>query len=291
MKMNYVTKIRAKISISSNKKSSNIFDGSYKSVYQGNGLDFENLREYTPGDNIRDIDWKATSRSGKVLIKRYIAEKKHNIMLVFDTGKSMSAHTDSMQLKKDIALSAGGVVGCLAAQNGDNVGAIYNRNGKIQFYPFRTGLANIEKILTEYDREVFDDYETDIEKTLEYIVRNINRKMIMFVVTDATGIASISQNTLKKLVHQHNVLFISIDDAKITEGKAFDVEKDSYIPDYISANKELLAMEQSIRKNLDEDNEKKLLQNRIVSVCIDNDEEVVDKIIQLLGGHKYANNR
>ena len=134
-------------------------------------------------------------------------------------------------------------------------------------------------------------YETDIEKTLEYIVRNINRKMIMFVVTDATGIASISQNTLKKLVHQHNVLFISIDDAKITEGKAFDVEKDSYIPDYISANKELLAMEQSIRKNLDEDNEKKLLQNRIVSVCIDNDEEVVDKIIQLLGGHKYANNR
>lgn len=291
MKMNYVTKIRAKISISSNKKSSNIFDGSYKSVYQGNGLDFENLREYTPGDNIRDIDWKATSRSGKVLIKRYIAEKKHNIMLVFDTGKSMSAHTDSMQIKKDIALSAGGVVGCLAAQNGDNVGAIYNRNGKIQFYPFRTGLANIEKILTEYDREVFDDYETDIEKTLEYIVRNINRKMIMFVVTDATGIASISQNTLKKLVHQHNVLFISIDDAKITEGKAFDVEKDSYIPDYISANKELLAMEQSIRKKLDEDNEKKLLQNRIVSVCIDNDEEVVDKIIQLLGGHKYANNR
>jgi len=291
MKMNYVTKIRAKISISSNKKSSNIFDGSYKSVYQGNGLDFENLREYTPGDNIRDIDWKATSRSGKVLIKRYIAEKKHNIMLVFDTGKSMSAHTDSMQIKKDIALSAGGVVGCLAAQNGDNVGAIYNRNGKIQFYPFRTGLANIEKILTEYDREVFDDYETDIEKTLEYIVRNINRKMIMFVVTDATGIASISQNTLKKLVHQHNVLFISIDDAKITEGKAFDVEKDSYIPEYISANKELLAMEQSIRKKLDEDNEKKLLQNRIVSVCIDNDEEVVDKIIQLLGGHKYANNR
>lgn len=291
MRTNYVTRIRAKLSICANKKTSNIFDGSYKSIYQGNGLDFENLREYNPGDSIRDIDWKATSRSGKVLVKRYIAEKKHNIMVVFDTGKSMSAHTDCLQVKKDIALNAGGVVGYLAAQNGDNVGAIYNRNGKIQFYPLRTGLANIEKILTEYDREVFDHYETDIEKTLEYIVRNIKRKMIMFVITDATGIASISQNTLKKLVHQHNVLFISINDAKLTDGKSFDVDRSLYIPDFISGNKELLNMEQSIKERLDADNEKKLLQNRIVSTCINSEEEIVDKIIELLGGHKYANNR
>lgn len=291
MRTNYVTKIRAKISIYANKKSSNIFDGSYKSVFQGNGLDFENLREYTPGDSIRDIDWKATSRSGKVLVKRYIAEKKHNIMLVFDTGKSMSAHTDCMQVKKDIALNAGGVIGCLAAQNGDNVAAIYNRNGMIQFFPYRTGMANMEKILTEYDREVFDDYETDIEKTLEYIVRNIRRKMIMFVITDATGIASISDNTLKKLTHQHNVLFVSIGDAKLTDGNAFDISKSTYVPDFISDNKELLRMEQGIRQKLEEDNERKLLRNRIVSTDIDSDEEIVEKIIELLGGHRYANNR
>ena len=85
----YITKVKAKLSLYSTKKTSNIFDGSYKSIYQGNGLDFENLREYIPGDSIRDIDWKASSRSGKILIKRYIAEKKHNVMLVFDTGKSM----------------------------------------------------------------------------------------------------------------------------------------------------------------------------------------------------------
>ena len=291
MKMNYVTQIRAILSIYSNKKSSSIFDGSYKSIYQGNGMDFENLREYNPGDSIRDIDWKATSRSGKVLVKRYIAEKRHNIMVVFDTGKSMSAHTDSLQLKKDIALYAGGMIGYLAAQNGDNVGAIYNRNGKIQLYPFRTGVDNIERILTEYDREVFDDYETDIEKALEYIVKNIKRKMILFVVTDAMGIARISQNTLKKLVYQHNVLFISINDAKITDGKSFDVDKNSYIPDFISSNKKLHKMEQEIRQKLEEDNKKKLLQYRISNTCIDREEELIEKISELLGGHRYANNR
>ena len=289
--MNYITKIRAKISIHANKKTSNIFDGTYKSVYQGNGMDFENLREYIPGDSIRDIDWKASSRSGKVLVKRYIAEKKHNIMLVFDTGKSMTAHTDAMDIKKEIAMYAGGTIGYIAAKNGDNVAAIYNRNSKIQYFPFKTGMENIERILTEYDREEFEDYETDIEKTLDYISRNINRKMILVVITDATGISRISQNTLKKLTFQHNVLFISISDATVSGSNSYDLEDNKYVPEFISKNKKFLKMQEDMKRQLDEDNEKKLMQNRIVSTCISNEEEIVDKIIELLGGHAYANNR
>lgn len=288
---NYIMKIKTKLSLYSKKKTSNIFDGSYKSIYQGNGLDFENLREYIPGDSIRDIDWKASSRSGKVLIKRYIAEKKHNVMLVFDTGKSMSAHTDSMDEKKEIALYVGGIIGYMAAKNGDNVGAIYNRNTMIQYFPFRTGLGNIERILTEYDREKFDDYETDIEKTLDYIVRTINRRMIVVVITDAMGIANIQHNTLKKLSYQHDVLFVSINDATVSGRQTYDVEDSKYIPDFISGNKELLQMQQSMKANLDAANEKKLNQNRIVSTCIDNEEEIVEKIIELLGGQAHANNR
>ena len=288
---NYIMKIKTKLSLYSKKKTSNIFDGSYKSIYQGNGLDFENLREYIPGDSIRDIDWKASSRSGKVLIKRYIAEKKHNVMLVFDTGKSMSAHTDSMDEKKEIALYVGGIIGYMAAKNGDNVGAIYNRNTMIQYFPFRTGLGNIERILTEYDREKFDDYETDIEKTLDYIVRTINRRMIVVVITDAMCIANIQHNTLKKLSYQHDVLFVSINDATVSGRQTYDVEDSKYIPDFISGNKELLQMQQSMKASLDAANEKKLNQNRIVSTCIDNEEEIVEKIIELLGGQAHANNR
>lgn len=287
----YITKVKAKLSLYSTKKTSNIFDGSYKSIYQGNGLDFENLREYIPGDSIRDIDWKASSRSGKILIKRYIAEKKHNVMLVFDTGKSMSAHTDSMDEKKEIALYVGGIIGYIAAKNGDNVGAIYNRNSMIQYFPFRNGLNNIEKILTDYDREKFDHYETDIEKTLNYIVRNINRRMIIVVISDAMGIHNISHNTLKKLSYQNDVLFVSINDATVSGEQAYAVADDVYIPDFISGNKELLKMQQDIKKELDISNEKKLAQNRIASVCINEQAEVVEKIIELLGGQAHANNR
>lgn len=291
MMMNYVTKIRAKVSIYASKKSSNIFDGSYKSIYQGNGLDFENLREYIPGDSIRDIDWKASSRSGKILVKQYIAEKKHNIMLVLDTGRKMLAHTKDLQIKKEIALNAGGVLGYLAGQNGDNVGAIYNRNGQIRYYQLRTGLYNIEKILTEYDKEDFSGYTADLEKNLDYISKNIKRKMIIFVITDAAGIRNLTEKTLKRLTCQHDVLFVCVGDASLTDGKAFHLEKSMYIPDYITNNKKLIRMEQETKKKTEEENEKKLLQYRIISTQINREEELIDKIIELLGGHRYANNR
>lgn len=291
MIMNYVTKIRAKVNIYASKKSTNLFDGSYKSVYQGNGLDFENLREYNPGDSIRDIDWKASSRSGKMLVKRYIAEKKHNIMIVFDTGKKMTAHTKNMEIKKDLALNVGGIVGYLAAKNGDNVGAIWCRKGYIQYHQLRTGMHNIERILTSYDKENFEENESDLEKSLEYIVKNINRKMVVFIISDAIGIRDVSESTLKKLVTRHDVLYVQIGDADYTDGTAYSLDKDFYIPEFITRNKKLIRIEQEAKQKLDKEIKDKLLQYRIVNTRIDSEEDMVDRIIELLEGHRYANNR
>ena len=288
MIMNYVTKIRAKVNIYASRKSSNLFDGSYKSVYQGNGLDFENLREYIPGDNIRDIDWKASSRSGKMLVKRYVAERKHNIMLVFDTGKKMTAHTKKLEIKKNLALNIGGIFGYLAAKNGDNVGAIYNRNGYIQYYQLRTGMHNIERILTVYDKENFEGYESDLEKSLEYIVKNIRRRMVVFIISDAVGIRDVSESTLKKLSSLHDVLFVQIGDADYTDGTAYNLDKNAYVPEFIAANKKLIHMEQEIKQKLKEENADKLLKHRMVSTQIDSEEEMVERIIELLEGHRYA---
>ncbi len=288
---NYVTKIRGKISLFAKNKTTNIFDGSYKSVFQGNGMDFENLREYIQGDNIKDIDWKATSRSGKVLVKRYIAEKKHNIMLVFDTGKKMSAFTDALEEKKELALNAGGTIGYLAAINGNNVGAVFNQAGMIQYHPLRTGLMNIERILTMYDREKLSDYNASLEKSIQYLVKYINRRMIVFIITDDMGIRDISEDSLKKLTYQHDVLFINISDARIGDKDAYSVEKGVYMPEFIASNENLKQLEEQTKAKLQEDNEDKLNRYRIVSTKIGSYKELVDRITELLGGHKYANSR
>lgn len=288
---NFIGKIRRKVSIYSKNKTTNLFDGSYKSVYQGNGMDFENLREYIPGDNIRDIDWKATARGNRILVKQYVAEKKHNIMLVWDTGRKMTADTKGKQVKKNIALHAGGIVGYLGAINGNNVGAIYNRNGLIQYYELRTGLLNMERILTEFDREKFDKYDASLEKSLSYINRYINRRMIVFIITDETGLASISEDTIKKLSYQHDVLFISISDANLTENNTYSVERGMYVPEFVTKNKKLKALEKKNKEELEEANEKLLNKYGIVRTIISTEEEVMDRITELLGGHKYANSR
>lgn len=289
--MKYITKIRAKVSVYAKRRTSNVFDGSYKSIYIGNGFDFENLREYIPGDNVRDIDWKASSRGRKLLVKRYIAEKKHNIMLVFDTGKKMLAGTGGGQIKKDIALNVGGTFGYLTGRNGDDVGAIYNRNGMICYHQLKAGLDNVERILTEYDREDFTEYGSDLEKCLNYIIKNIKRRMIIFIISDEAGIKSVEDDTLKMLMLQHDVLFVSVGDADFTSGKSFDIEKAAYIPDFISGNKHLRELERQVKRQVTEDNVKKLIKHGIVSTKIDSEEEIVDKVIELLERHKYAGNR
>jgi len=288
--INHITKIQAKVSIYAKKKTSNIFDGSYKSIYTGNGMDFENLREYIPGDNIRDIDWKASARNKNLLIKEYIAEKKHNVMLVFDTGKNFMADTQAGELKKDVALNAGGTLAYLAAQNRDNVGAIYNRNGMIQFFPLRMGVNHLEHILTSYEKEDFAGYDSDINKALDYIIKNIPKKMIIFVITDAGGIHNISDNTIKKLCVQHDLLFVSIGDATLTGHASFDVRRSRYVSDYITGNKKLMDLEKKTREKIAYENSRKLLRNQIVTTEIHSENDIIDKSLELLERHKYASN-
>lgn len=286
--MTHISKIKAKVSVYARKKTSNIFDGSYKSIYTGNGLDFENLREYIPGDNIRDIDWKASARNRNLLIKQYIAEKKHNVLLVFDTGRNFTADTNAGENKKQIALYAGGTLAYLAAQNRDNVGAVYNRNGMIQHFPLRVGMNHLEHIMTSYCKEDFTNYDGDINKTLEYIIKNIPKRMIIFIVTDAGGIYNIPENTLKKLSVQHDLLFVNIGDATLTGKQSFDVKKASYVSDYISGNSKLKKLELQLRKKIADENTRKLLKNQIVTIEINSENEIVDKSMELLERHKYG---
>lgn len=90
----YVNKIKSNIKISTSNKTTNVIDGAYRSIYKGKSLNFDNLREYVLGDNIKDIDWKASARSHNLLIKQYIALKKHNILLIMDNGKNMLANAN-----------------------------------------------------------------------------------------------------------------------------------------------------------------------------------------------------
>ena len=287
----YVTKIKANISIYSNKKTSNLLDGSYKSIYKGRSMNFEDLREYIIGDNVKDIDWKASARSNHILVRQFVAEKKHNIMIVFDTGKKMLADTNENEEKKEVALMTAGTIAYLANKNGDYVGAVYNNSNNIIYHQLKMGLYNIEKILNKYNADVEKGDISNLEKSLDYIIKHIKKKLIIFVITDIDGIESVNQNTLEQLNYMNDVMFININDADITGSKGFNIDSNKYIPELIFKDKKLQEYELKLKKQMYESAEKRLKKYGISMVSIESNLEVPLKIINLLERHRNANIR
>lgn len=119
--------------IHAHRKTIELLEGEYSSIHHGRSHDFDDLREYAPGDEVKDIDWKATARSTVPLIKRYIASRQHNIVFLVDTGRGMAAVAESGEPKKEIAIQAVGVLAYLATRHGDRVSMFTGDEEHIDF--------------------------------------------------------------------------------------------------------------------------------------------------------------
>lgn len=288
MIMKNIQKIKANLSIYASKRTTNILDGSYRSVYKGRTMNFEDLRAYVVGDNIKDIDWKASARSNNLLVKQYIAEKKHNIMFVFDTGKKMLADTETGESKTEISIMAAGTIAYLANKNGDYVGSIYNKDDYIQFHQFKSTLYNIENILCKYEADVNSTNNSNIEKSLEYIYKNIKKRMIIFIITDLKGMESIEESTLKKLTISNDVLIINVNDAYMCGELSYDIEDSFYVPKLILNDKKLQELEKKLRKETYNRCLEKFEKYKIFTTTINSNKEIIIKIIELLERQRNA---
>jgi uncharacterized protein (DUF58 family) len=287
----YIAKIKANITIHASHRTANLLDGKYKSIFKGRNVDFDDLREYVVGDDIKDIDWKSSARSGNILIKRCSAEKKHNIMLVLDTGKKMLADTRAAQPKAEVAIMSAGIIAYLAHRNGDYVGAIYNREDSFVMHPLKQGLHNLEKILYSYERDIGCPSALSIEHILDYMSNTVKRKMILFVITDLEGMEYAEERTLRKLNRNHDILFVNVSDADMSGNNAYDMDKNFYIPKIILKNNKLDELERQIKAQVYSECLDKFKKHRVSSTSIDTSREIPVKIIDLLERHRYANIR
>ena len=288
MIMDYVTKIKSNITIYATKKTSNILDGEYSSIYKGRSMDFDDLREYVIGDDVKDIDWKSSIISGKTLVRRFVAEKKHNILLVLDSERKMLADTLNNESKKEIAIISSGTIAYLAHKHGDEIGAIYSKESYTKFFNFKTSLYNLEMILQNYNKDV-SERNLDINTSLNYIIEHIKRKTILVIVTDIDGMNKIQEETLKRLSVKHDILLINISDAYMTGKNAFDVDSGEYIPELILQDSKLIEIEKKIKEEVYKRSINKMKKYRIPVVTINQHNEIVKKIIELLERHKHAN--
>ena len=149
-----------------------LIEGEYRSVFHGRSMDFDDLRPYVPGDEVKDIDWKATARYGSPLTKRYIATRKHTLVLVVDTGRDMAALAASGESKRDIAVLAAGTLGYLAIRHGDLVALVAGTERKTDFVPGELTEAHLERILQRINSAIrLDGARSSLTAQLDYVSR------------------------------------------------------------------------------------------------------------------------
>lgn len=293
MNLDYVSKIKFGLkrykTIATDKATSRVLDGSYNSIYKGRSMNFDELREYVPGDDIKDIDWKATSRSQKVLVRQYIAEKRHNIMLVMDANRRMLAETKTGEEKGEVALMAGGTLAYMVTDNGDYVSGLYYHDEKMERSPFKTGFLNLEFLLEGYAKCLTPDNKSDLNGILSYIMHNIKRRMIIVMVTDTEGILKLSDNLLGQITMVHDVLLINVSDGDIFGKKVYNVYDKGYIPPFLSQSKAIRKKQKVLQEQMKADAIKKLNRNGIPWVEVDTAERVDGKIAELLEKNKSVN--
>ena len=182
-----------------------------------------------------------------------------------------------------------GTIAYIASNNGDYVGGIYNKDKNMQYFPFKLGLYNLERIITNYEKDVENTNISNLQDTLKFIAKNLKKRMIIFVITDIEGMDKVEEETLKCLSAVNDVLFVNINDAYMSGEKVYDIEKSFYIPKLFLSNKKLHEIEKKAKEQIYLKCVNKLKKYRIQLETIDTTKEVAAKLINLLERHKYAN--
>lgn len=190
-----------------------MLDGGRYALLHTRSLEFDDLRPYVPGDDVRDIDWKASARSGHVLIKRFVSEKHHKVLIVADAGRNMTALTPSWELKRDVAVNIMGAIGLITLGRSDQIGMVYgDARGSVNIRQ-RRGETHIESMLHRfYAHAAARGGPSDITCQLDYVATHYRHPMLIVVVSDEPDVSERLDNVVTRLAARHDVLWTMVTD-------------------------------------------------------------------------------
>ncbi len=160
-----------------------VFAGEYHSVFKGQGMEFQEVREYIPGDEIRFIDWNVTARTGHPFIKKFREEREMTVMLLVDISAS-HLFGSSAQMKKDLAAEIAAVLAFSAISNNDRVGLILFTNDIETYIPPRKGTAHVLRVIREVLYFQPQHRGTRIAPALDFLNHVTTRKTVCFLISD-----------------------------------------------------------------------------------------------------------
>ncbi|HET9013458.1 MAG TPA: DUF58 domain-containing protein, partial [Gemmatimonadaceae bacterium] len=186
-----------------------LFSGEYRSVFKGQGMEFSEVREYQPGDEVRSIDWNVTARMRKPYVKRYIEERELTVMLVVDLSGSERFGTRS-RFKSELASELAAVLAMSAIRNNDRVGAVLFTDRIEHVVPPRKGRRHALRLMRDLLAFEPAGTGTDIAAAVDYAGKMLVHKSIIFVVSDFQE--EELEQPLKLLAQRHDVVAVTVDD-------------------------------------------------------------------------------
>ena len=205
-----LAKIR-RIEIRTKKLVNDLFSGEYHSTFKGQGMEFEEVRQYEPGDDIRLIDWNVTARTGYPHIKKFKEERELSVVLLVDASSSGRFGTRE-RFKSETAAELGALLAFSAIKNNDKVGLIIFTDTIEKFVPPKKGRAHVLRLIREILYFEPKGTKTDIGGALGYLNRVIRRKSVVFLISDF-----LSEDFTKPLQianRRHDVVAIKVSDPR-----------------------------------------------------------------------------
>lgn len=185
------------------------FSGEYLSSFRGQGLDFDDFREYQHGDEIRFIDWNVTARMNQPFVRKFREERELSVIIAVDV--SGSADYGSVEYsKREIAAETAAILGFSALNNGDKVGLVIFANEPILFIPPEKGSRHLLRMIREILVAKPDNPATSVANACDFLVRTLRRRSLVFLVSDFHS--DPLDRPLGKLARKHETIALRVCD-------------------------------------------------------------------------------
>lgn len=185
------------------------FAGQYESVFKGRGMQFDEVREYTPGDDVRTIDWNVTARTGRPYIKRFVEEREMTVIFAVDLSASGEFGTVN-KMKNELAAEFCAVLAFAAAKNNDKVGLLIFTDRIELYIPPKKGSGHVLRLIRELLYFKMPRRKTNIPLALDYTAKVISKKATIFLVSDF--IEADFKKPLSLLNKRHDVIAVPVRD-------------------------------------------------------------------------------
>lgn len=189
--------------------------GQYHSAFKGSGMEFEEVREYLPGDDVRSIDWNVTARTRHPHIKTFREERELTVLLVVDMSASL-AFGSGEHLKRDLAAEIAALLALAAIRNQDNVALLLHTDRVERYIPAGKGPRHVLRVVREILGHRPEGRGTDLRPALTFLNRVVHRRAVVFLVGDGR-FADDSLDAATLTARRHDLVSIRLEDPRETE--------------------------------------------------------------------------